>query len=138
MRAAVEEAGYAFDEAVGIRHGDAVGGEGVRHGDGVGHGDGVSMATLDDPRPQVELAVEGMTCASCAARIEKRLNRLDGVTATVNYATERARVAYPAGLDPRKLVEAVEAAGYTAALPPLVAAASGAAGDRERSATRGR
>ena len=58
-----------------------------------------------------------MTCASCAARIEKRLNRLDGVTATVNYSTEKARVAYPDSLTPDDLVSAVEKAGYTAALP---------------------
>ncbi|MFI9008060.1 heavy metal translocating P-type ATPase [Actinosynnema sp. NPDC053489] len=66
---------------------------------------------------QVELAITGMTCASCAARIERRLNKLDGVTATVNYATEKARVTFPDDLDPRSLVEQVEAAGYQAALP---------------------
>ncbi len=44
---------------------------------------------------QIQLAIGGMTCASCAARIEKRLNRLDGVSASVNYATETATVAYP-------------------------------------------
>jgi Cu+-exporting ATPase len=66
---------------------------------------------------QVELAITGMTCASCAARIEKRLNRLDGVTATVNYATERARVTYAAGVAPGDLVAAVERAGYAARLP---------------------
>jgi P-type Cu+ transporter len=66
---------------------------------------------------QVELAIVGMTCASCAARIEKRLNRLPGVTATVNYATEQAQIRFPAGTDPQDLVEQVEAAGYTAKLP---------------------
>ncbi|RZQ62225.1 heavy metal translocating P-type ATPase [Amycolatopsis suaedae] len=66
---------------------------------------------------EVELAISGMTCASCAARIERKLNKLDGVTATVNYATEKARVSYPAGLDPVDLVGQVEAAGYQAALP---------------------
>ena len=66
---------------------------------------------------EVELAITGMTCASCAARIERKLNKLDGVTATVNYATEKARVRYPSELDPQRLVEQVEAAGYTAALP---------------------
>jgi P-type Cu+ transporter len=65
----------------------------------------------------VELAISGMTCASCAHRIERKLNRLDGVTATVNYATEKARVSAPAGLDPALLISQVEAAGYTAALP---------------------
>ncbi|WP_375431819.1 heavy metal translocating P-type ATPase [uncultured Friedmanniella sp.] len=67
---------------------------------------------------QVELAIGGMTCASCAARIEKRLNRLGGVTATVNYATEKARVDFPATVSAEDLVAAVEQAGYTAALPP--------------------
>ncbi|MGY1726861.1 heavy metal translocating P-type ATPase [Geodermatophilus sp. SYSU D01062] len=58
-----------------------------------------------------------MTCASCAARIEKKLNRLDGVTATVNYATEKARVTFGDGVAPGDLVATVEKAGYTAALP---------------------
>ncbi|MER6987590.1 heavy metal translocating P-type ATPase [Saccharopolyspora hirsuta] len=58
-----------------------------------------------------------MTCASCAARVEKRLGKLDGVTASVNYATEKAKVTFPAGLDPQELVQQVEAAGYTAELP---------------------
>ena len=44
----------------------------------------------------VDLAITGMTCASCAARVEKKLNRLDGVAATVNFATESARVTFPA------------------------------------------
>jgi P-type Cu+ transporter len=66
---------------------------------------------------QVELAIGGMTCASCAARIEKRLNKLDGVTATVNYATEKAKVSYAEGVAREDLVAAVEQAGYTARLP---------------------
>nr|WRX71468.1 heavy metal translocating P-type ATPase [Actinomycetes bacterium] len=65
----------------------------------------------------VEIAIGGMTCASCAARIEKKLNKLDGVSATVNYATERARVSYPANLSPDDLVTVVEATGYTATVP---------------------
>ncbi len=65
----------------------------------------------------VELAITGMTCASCANRIEKRLNKLDGVTATVNYATEKAKVSYPTGVEEADLVAAVEAAGYQARLP---------------------
>src|SRR4051794_33995426 len=69
------------------------------------------------PAPEVELTIGGMTCASCAHRIERRLNRLDGVHASVNYATEKARVEIPDGLDPALLVAQVEAAGYTAALP---------------------
>ncbi|ORW30088.1 carbonate dehydratase [Mycobacterium paraense] len=58
-----------------------------------------------------------MTCASCALRIEKKLNKLDGVDAQVNYATETAAVTVPAGYDPRALIAEVEKAGYTAALP---------------------
>lgn len=65
----------------------------------------------------VTLDVGGMTCASCAARIEKRLNRIDGVQASVNFATEQARVDFPDTVSPEELVAAVEATGYTAALP---------------------
>ncbi|MGW0041536.1 heavy metal translocating P-type ATPase [Rhodococcus sp. NPDC003348] len=66
---------------------------------------------------QVELLIGGMTCASCANRIERKLNKLDGVTATVNYATEKARVDFTGDITPDDLVAAVESAGYTAALP---------------------
>jgi P-type Cu+ transporter len=67
---------------------------------------------------RVELSIEGMTCASCAARVEKRLNGLEGVVATVNYATEHAAVAYdPARVAADDLVAAVEEAGYHAVLP---------------------
>jgi P-type Cu+ transporter len=62
----------------------------------------------------VELAIGGMTCASCAARITKKLNRLDGVTATVNFATEKARVRAPRSVTPEDLVRVVEQAGYSA------------------------
>ncbi|MFJ5652603.1 heavy metal translocating P-type ATPase [Streptomyces microflavus] len=61
-----------------------------------------------------ELMIGGMTCASCAARVEKKLNRMDGVTATVNYATEKARVTFAAGLELADLVATVEKTGYTA------------------------
>ncbi|MDR1710427.1 MAG: cadmium-translocating P-type ATPase [Propionibacteriaceae bacterium] len=64
----------------------------------------------------VELAITGMTCASCAARIQKKLNKLDGVTAEVNYATEKAAVSFD-GVQVADLIAAVEAAGYGAALP---------------------
>jgi P-type Cu+ transporter len=70
---------------------------------------------------EIELSITGMTCASCAARIERKLNKLDGVTATVNYATETAKVTFPKELPPRTLVEQVEAAGYAAALPAVEA-----------------
>ncbi len=66
---------------------------------------------------QVELAIGGMTCASCAARVEKKLNRLDGVTATVNYATEKAKVTVVGDVTPADLIATVEKTGYTAHLP---------------------
>jgi Cu+-exporting ATPase len=65
----------------------------------------------------LELSIGGMTCASCAARIEKKLNKMDGVQASVNYATEKAKVRYPSTLAPSDLVSVVEATGYTATLP---------------------
>ncbi|WP_405782159.1 heavy metal translocating P-type ATPase [Streptomyces sp. NBC_01378] len=67
---------------------------------------------------EVELAIGGMTCASCAARIEKKLNRMDGVEATVNYATEKAKVAFADGVAVADLIATVEATGYTAQEPP--------------------
>jgi Cu+-exporting ATPase len=67
--------------------------------------------------PTFELEIGGMTCASCANRIEKKLNKLDGVSATVNYATEKAKVSVPEGYDPALLIAEVEKTGYTAALP---------------------
>ncbi|MFG3137779.1 heavy metal translocating P-type ATPase, partial [Streptomyces sp. NPDC048211] len=63
---------------------------------------------------QAELTIGGMTCASCAARVEKKLNRMDGVTATVNYATEKARVAFGPGTGLADLIATVEKTGYTA------------------------
>ncbi|PVC96533.1 heavy metal translocating P-type ATPase [Streptomyces sp. CS090A] len=63
---------------------------------------------------EAELMIGGMTCASCAARVEKKLNRMDGVTATVNYATEKARVTFTEGLELSDLVATVERTGYTA------------------------
>ncbi|MFL6024817.1 MAG: heavy metal translocating P-type ATPase, partial [Marmoricola sp.] len=65
----------------------------------------------------VELELTGMTCASCANRIERKLNKLDGVSASVNFATEKARVEFPDTVTPDALVAAVEAAGYGARLP---------------------
>src|SRR5689334_7602429 len=66
----------------------------------------------------VDLPIEGMSCASCAARVEQRLNKLDGVSATVNYATEHASVEYdPTRVKPATLVNAIEEAGYSARLP---------------------
>jgi Cu+-exporting ATPase len=66
---------------------------------------------------RLELEIGGMTCASCANRIEKKLNRLEGVSAAVNYATEKAVVTAPVGYDPAVLITEVEKTGYTAALP---------------------
>ncbi len=66
---------------------------------------------------QVELAITGMTCASCANRIERKLNKLDGVVATVNYATEKAKVTYDPSVTTDQLLSTVAAAGYSAALP---------------------
>ena len=92
----------------------------------------------------VELQIEGMTCASCANRIERKLNKLDDVSAEVNYATEKARVRIPEGLQPQLLLDTVEQAGYHAQLPrprntqPRTSApgggdASGAAADAAQS-----
>ena len=74
---------------------------------------------MSELRERVEWPIEGMTCAACAARVEKRLNRLDGVAASVNYATERAAIDFDSErVDVDQLVEAVERAGYRA-LPPV-------------------
>ncbi|MCG0288044.1 cation-translocating P-type ATPase [Streptomyces sp. PSAA01] len=79
-----------------------------------------TTATTGGPS-QVQLAIGGMTCASCAARIEKKLNRLDGVTATVNFATEKAKVSYGAGIEVADLIATVVKTGYTAEEPrPVV------------------
>jgi Cu+-exporting ATPase len=86
------------------------------------------MTTTSMPTTDVDLVIEGMTCASCAARIEKRLNKLDGVTASVNYATEQAKVHVPDGITADDLIAQVESAGYSAHLP-VTAAAADAGGD---------
>ena len=107
------------------------------------------MSTVTGARPaaatagerSVELTIGGMTCASCAARIEKKLNRLDGVTATVNFATDKARVSFPGSVSPRELVTVVEQAGYTAALPApreaqrVAKPAAGLAGEPDEAAS---
>ena len=82
--------------------------------------------------PAIELAIGGMTCASCANRIERKLNRLDGVTATVNYATEKAWVEAPPDVSPEVLIAAVRDAGYTATLPSVEVAAPEKDALRER------
>ncbi|WP_150951872.1 heavy metal translocating P-type ATPase [Microbacterium testaceum] len=70
------------------------------------------------PTAEAVLDIEGMTCASCVARVEKKLGRVEGVQAAVNLATETARVRYPADLDPTALVDAVRSAGYDATVRP--------------------
>jgi P-type Cu+ transporter len=77
----------------------------------------MSTVTATPSNGRVELQIGGMTCASCAARIEKKLNKIDGVTATVNFATEKARVDYAGDVSAEQLLAAVEEAGYTAELP---------------------
>lgn len=86
---------------------------------------------------RVELLIGGMTCASCAARVEKKLNRMDGVSATVNYATEKAKVSFGDGVHVADLIAVVEKTGYTAEEPappePEPAAEAGeSAGPAER------
>jgi P-type Cu+ transporter len=83
----------------------------------------MNPATETQPGGHVELQIGGMTCASCAARIEKKLNKIEGVTASVNFATEKARVDYVGDVSTDRLLAAVEQAGYTAELPkPNIAA----------------
>ena len=73
-----------------------------------------SQSRTEAPGRTVELAIGGMTCASCAARVEKQLNKLDGVAATVNFATQTARVRFPASVTADDLIQAVRQAGYAA------------------------
>ncbi|MFF9115543.1 heavy metal translocating P-type ATPase [Streptomyces massasporeus] len=91
---------------------------------------------------EVELLIGGMTCASCAARVEKKLNRMDGVTATVNYATEKARITCPEGTEVADLIATVVKTGYTAEepAPPReeASAAEDEDADPELTALRGR
>ncbi|MFF2660326.1 heavy metal translocating P-type ATPase [Kitasatospora sp. NPDC058032] len=90
------------------------------------------MTTQAPASTEVELQIGGMTCASCAARIEKKLNRMDGVTATVNYATEKARVSVTGAVEVADLIATVEATGYTAAVPrPATAEPAGPDGGAE-------
>ncbi|MEV8527543.1 heavy metal translocating P-type ATPase [Streptomyces sp. NPDC052000] len=93
------------------------------------------MTTTTPGAADVELAIGGMTCASCAARIEKKLNRMDGVDATVNYATEKAKVTFREDVSVADLIATVEATGYTATppapAPALVPAAPDGSGQPE-------
>ncbi|MGW2677350.1 heavy metal translocating P-type ATPase [Streptomyces sp. NPDC001436] len=94
------------------------------------------MTTITPGAAQVELAIGGMTCASCAARIEKKLNRMDGVEATVNYATEKAKVTFDSDISVADLIATVEATGYTAhePAPPRSSAPSGAGQEPQETA----
>ncbi|MBM7439076.1 cation-translocating P-type ATPase [Streptomyces sp. HB132] len=99
-----------------------------------------STTAAEAPAPETsdtELTIGGMTCASCAARVEKKLNRMDGVTATVNYATEKARVSHGAGTTLEDLVATVEKTGYTArhVIRPAPAPHPRGQGDTARSRT---
>ncbi|MFG2805400.1 heavy metal translocating P-type ATPase [Streptomyces massasporeus] len=89
---------------------------------------------------EVELLIGGMTCASCAARVEKKLNRMDGVSATVNYATEKARITCPEGTEVADLIATVVKTGYTAEepAPPREEASTAENEDPELTALRGR
>ena len=77
----------------------------------------MSTDTATHSQEQIQLDIGGMTCASCAARIEKKLNRMEGVTASVNYATEKAKVTFDDRVTPSDLIAQVEATGYTATVP---------------------
>ncbi|AMB59240.1 heavy metal translocating P-type ATPase [Microterricola viridarii] len=85
----------------------------------------------------VELEIGGMTCASCAMRIEKKLNKLDGVSASVNYATEKARVSAPQGFDVAALISEVEKTGYTATVPAKAAKAAQQGGSGQGESEQG-
>ncbi|MGW5395083.1 heavy metal translocating P-type ATPase [Streptomyces sp. NPDC003952] len=82
------------------------------------HDGPIAAAGATAPTAEVELTIGGMTCASCAARIEKKLNRMDGVSASVNYATEKAKVSYGEGVAVADLIATVVKTGYTAEEPP--------------------
>ena len=104
---------------------------------------GYKVASMTSPanttdRRRLTLAVGGMSCASCAGRIEKRLNQVDGVTATVNFATEQATVDFPDGVAPEDLVAAVEETGYTATLPAAAEHSPSADGSDETASWRRR
>ncbi|MEU9184698.1 heavy metal translocating P-type ATPase [Streptomyces sp. NPDC048484] len=92
---------------------------------------GTPPGTAPAPAAEVELSIGGMTCASCSARIEKKLNRMDGVTATVNFATEKAKVSYADGVEVADLIATVEKTGYTAEEPPPPASGPGDDGEAQ-------
>ncbi|MFJ6114623.1 heavy metal translocating P-type ATPase [Agrococcus sediminis] len=89
------------------------------------------VVVSDRPSSSYELEIGGMTCSSCAMRIERKLNKLEGIEASVNYATEKARVTAPEGFDPSLLIAEVEKTGYTATLPKPRAAEAQPGDDEE-------
>ena len=89
-----------------------------------------------EPRQTVEFAIGGMTCASCAARIEKKLNKIDGVQASVNYATEMASVTLSGSVEAEQLIQTIESTGYTATLPQRLGEAATSDQQIVRSAER--
>ncbi|MEU0270027.1 heavy metal translocating P-type ATPase [Nocardioides sp. NPDC006303] len=96
----------------------------------------MTVSGTSAPTTDFELEINGMTCASCANRIERKLNKLDGVAATVNYATEKAKISVAAestDIDASVLIATVESAGYGAKEPRNEAAPSSASSDGETS-----
>lgn len=92
--------------------------------------------TNQSPRTDaIDLQISGMTCASCANRIERKLNKLDGVAASVNYATEKANIIAPADMDPQELIREIQNAGYDASLPVKPGAVDGTEIDENRELT---
>ena len=87
------------------------------------HAEGRACATVVDRASEIRLELEGMSCAACAARIERKLNKLEGVDASVNFATERATVQCDSSVTVEALVAAVESAGYHAHTTDLAHAA---------------
>ena len=78
---------------------------------------GDDMSSPADSATEIDLAIGGMTCASCAMHVERSLNKVPGVTATVNFATQKAHVVLPAQVSVADAITAVEATGYTATVP---------------------
>ena len=95
-----------------------------------------TTSPADPAGRELELTIGGMTCASCANRIERKLNKVEGVTAAVNYATEKASVTYTGDLTAEDLVAVVEATGYTATLPPPPTSDADRQGPDEHQAVR--
>lgn len=94
----------------------------------------ITDTTTSTPEREIDLDLMGMTCASCANRIERKLNKLPGVTAQVNYATERAHVGYGGDVSPADLVDTVKAAGYDAV--PVAEQTREAAADPDEAPSR--